>query len=131
MSGSQVLLAGLAISSGRHRCRVRGVLSAQREEPGRVCAAPSPPLLSRIYTHTSPYECVSLSPVGVSHSPRSQWERWEGLEGAQGCHKLNEVFIAVGTMSVPPGSRWRNGPREKEPRGGGRRGAGRVTWRLC
>lgn len=28
---------------------------------------------------------------------------------------LNEVFIAVGTMSVSPGSRWRNRLREKEP----------------
>ena len=28
---------------------------------------------------------------------------------------LNEVFMAVGTMSVSPGSRWRNRLREKEP----------------
>lgn len=28
---------------------------------------------------------------------------------------LNEVFIATGTMSVSPGSRWRNRVREKEP----------------
>lgn len=36
---------------------------------------------------------------------------------------LNEVFIAVGTMSVSPGSRWRNRLREKEPEGGGCGGA--------
>lgn len=59
---------------------------------------------------------------------------------------LNEVFIAVGTMSVSPGSRWRNRVREKEPPGGGgrlervgggvteREGrgvAGRMTQCLC
>lgn len=32
---------------------------------------------------------------------------------------LNEVFIAAGTMSVSPGSRWRNRLREKEWGGGG------------
>lgn len=37
---------------------------------------------------------------------------------------LNEVFIAVGTMSVSPGSRWRNRLREKELRVGWR-GVGR------
>ncbi len=42
---------------------------------------------------------------------------------------LNEVFIAVGTMSVSPGSRWRNRPREKEP-GVGVVGSeeGRCSW---
>lgn len=52
---------------------------------------------------------------------------------------LNEVFIAVGTMSVSPGSRWRNRLREKEPgvgwwgrQDGGRGGvAGRLTQCLC
>lgn len=49
---------------------------------------------------------------------------------------LNEVFIAAGTMSVSPGSRWRNRLREKEPgvEWAGREGggvAGRLTRRLC
>lgn len=45
---------------------------------------------------------------------------------------LNEVFIAVGTMSVSPGSRWRNRPREKEPGvegRGGRRRRGGFSWK--
>lgn len=47
---------------------------------------------------------------------------------------LNEVFIAVGTMSVSPGSRWRNRLREKEPGVGwwgarkGRGGRGGSSW---
>lgn len=49
---------------------------------------------------------------------------------------LNEVFIAVGTMSVSLGSRWRNRLREKEPgvEGvGAEEGgvAGRMTQCLC
>ena len=40
---------------------------------------------------------------------------------------LNEVFIAVGTMSVSPGSRWRNRLREKRARGGAG-GSGGGSW---
>lgn len=42
----------------------------------------------------------------------SQWESWEGHCEIPACHMLNEVFIAEGTKSVPPGSRWRDGEGE-------------------
>ncbi|CAG6021238.1 unnamed protein product [Menidia menidia] len=48
--------------------------------------------------------CESSACWSFSQST-GQWEGWEGLWGAQGCHMLNEVFIAVGTMAVPLGSR--------------------------
>ena len=120
MSRSEMLLrvACLSKNSGSHRCSV----SVPVWRASWVWAAFSSASALYLYAHISIWMCGSWACWTFSQS-LGQWERWEGLWGTQGCHMLNEVFIAVGTMSVSPGSRWRNRlGRERAP--GCREGGG-------
>lgn len=79
MSRSQVLLrvACLSNSSGCHHCEVGG--SSQFEEPVGS-ELPSPLPRPSIYTPKSPYECVGLGLVGVSHSLSANESAGKGFE---------------------------------------------------
>lgn len=54
-------------------------VSAQFEEPVQS-ELPSPLPPPCIYTPKSPYECVGLGLVGVSHSPRANESAGKGFE---------------------------------------------------
>ncbi len=59
-----------------------------------------------IYTHKSPYECVSLEFAGGSHSLQPMGA-FKSLKGAEGRHMPSEAFIARETMSLSLTGRWR------------------------
>lgn len=78
MSRSEVFLreACLAKNSGSHSCRVSD--PARLEQPVGS-ELPSPLPLPYIYTPKSPYECVGLGLVGLSHSPQANESAGKGF----------------------------------------------------